>query len=271
MFILNLWPVRLAVALKTPGNIDSTTRVMFEKHLHHFITNVCEVYHLDTAAQLFNVLRLANAVLGGSCALYVFCLTPIWPQNLDFFLPRQGNLANALHDFLLVHGYCLLLNHLQNDTSLFSDIVDRCDTYIHPKTERIIRLVYANSPSPLGPLLDAHSTLVLNYISWNSAVCLYPITTLQRIGIRMQRHNIAIKAFEKYIHRGFIMRPQLHRLAPENLYDLSIVDGGAALILDFNGHSTQFEEVSWILPSNKAGQGSVIIVEDGISKLPYRT
>ncbi len=84
----------------------------------------------------------------------------------------------------------------------------------------------------------------------------------------MQRNDIALNAFEKYIHRGFIMRPQLHHLVPRNLYDFSIVDGGSALILDFNGHSTQFEEISRLLLSNKA-RGSVIIAEDGISKFPY--
>ncbi len=264
--IPNLCPVRLAAAQRMPENTDSTIRELFQKHLHYFLENVCKVYHLDTAAQLLNALRLANAVIGGSCALYVFCPTPIWPQNLDFFLPRQENLTNALHNFLLVHGYCLLLKIIQDETTPFSDIVDHCDTYIHSKTERIIRVVYANSASPLGPLLDAHSTLVMNYISWNSAVCIYPATTLQRIGIRLQRHNIAVKAFKKYVQRGFIMRPQLHRLVPESLYKLSVVDGGASLILGFNGHPTQFEEVSWILPSNKAGQGRVIIIEDGFGE-----
>ncbi len=81
----------------------------------------------------------------------------------------------------LAQVYCLEKKIRQNpsdvctphDTTSFSDIVDRCDTYIHSKTERIIRVVYANSASPLGPLLDAHSTLVLNYISWNS-VCKPP-------------------------------------------------------------------------------------------------
>lgn len=261
--ILNPWPVKLAEELQTLGNLVDSTCDMFRKNLWNFIANVCAVYHLDSAVQLFDTLRLANAVLGGSCALYVFCPTPIWPQNLDFFLPKQENFTNPLSDFLLVHGYCLLLHHLQSDSLPFSNIVDRCDIYIHSLTRRVIRLVYANSTSPLGPLLDAHSTLVLNYISCNSAVCLYPATTLKRIGIRMQRHSFAIKAFEKYIQRGFTLRPQLHNLVPANLYDLSTVENGSALILGLNGRSIQFEEVSWLLPSNEGGQGSVIINEDG--------
>lgn len=250
-----------------PNNSIVCTHAAFQKHFWHFMSNICAVYHLDTPFMLLKVLRLTNAVLGGSCALYVFCPTPIWPSNLDFYLPKQYQLTNALSTFLLAHGYCLLLQR-SDDDSPFSDIVDHCEIYIHQMTKRAIRLVYANChSSPLAPLLDAHSTLVLNYISWESAVCLYPTTTLKRIGIRMQHHIFARNAFENYMRRGFVLRPQFHHCIPGNLYDFSTLENRGALILSLHEDvsSPETSNISWILPSDLAAQreGCIILNEDG--------
>lgn len=186
--------------LSTVSFHESTvsTQTSFQRHFWAFMNAVCLTYHLDTATVLLDAIRAARAVLGGSCALYVFCPTSAWPENLDFFLPNQTGFANPLSDFLHLHGYCLLLQAPYVETAYYGDIVHHIELYAHQVSKRLIHLVYAEGPSPLGPLLDSHSTLIMNYISGNQAVCLYPATTLLKIGIRLQTHDGAMKVFAKY-------------------------------------------------------------------------
>lgn len=136
--------------------------------------------------------------------MYVFCPTSTLPENLDFFLPNQSKWTNPLSDFLHLHDYCLLLQTPSQESATYGNIIQRVERYFHRVSKGMVRLVYAKGCFPLGPLLDSQSTLLMHYISFDQAVCLYPLTTLMKIGVRLQSHDNAMKAFAKYrrIERG---------------------------------------------------------------------
>lgn len=117
---------------------------------------------------------------------------------------QEGCSSNPMPSLPNLHGYQYLKSLFYGDRFAGST------NHAFSCNESGIYDLYAEGPSPLGPLLDSHSTLIMNYISGDQAVCLYPVTTLLKIGIRLQTHDGAIKAFAKYRRRGFIVRPQLH-------------------------------------------------------------
>lgn len=261
------YSVYLLDMLKCPlvRETRDATSAIFDRHFRHYLSCLVANFQLGSPQQLLKVLNAVNGILGGSAALFLFCPTPCWPSNLDFYLPKRSDLSNELTDLFLLQGYCFFLQRSYHNLLSSTSIIHRVELYVHRDSKRVIRVIYANSTDPLSALLNSHSTLGLNYISGTNAVCLYPWTTLQRIGIRLQNLGVAAKLFEKYIERGFILRPQAHPLVSQDIHRIRSLEDNDVLLLALSPMSPQIDSiksVSWLLPSKKDGFRGCTLVSD---------
>ncbi|KAH6888901.1 hypothetical protein BKA70DRAFT_1235243 [Coprinopsis sp. MPI-PUGE-AT-0042] len=116
-------------------------------------------------------------------------------------------------------------------------------TLYHLDKETKINVIQSTCGSSAAPILEFHSTVVMNWIAWDGVVCLYPQLTLDKKGTDpiypvygTHAHGIiglgaivppyctpkAIKAMQKYVDRGFTIYDSCTELdfhTPQDCYE----------------------------------------------------
>lgn len=161
------------------------------------------------------LLQEHGAVLSGSVALKFFVMDEEWDiGDLDIYV---GDLE-----------FGRLRTRLVEDSS--TGFVETYDSEVAPwrkrydvkqlvrfstKSGRVVDLVRSSTPSPLTPLTDFWSTLVVNCISLDYVACFYPRYTMRREAV-LKPGALSysdLRAVSKYIDRGYDLNVSRHWVA----------------------------------------------------------
>lgn len=201
-------------------------------------------FHLEEEETL-ETMRDCKAIISGSAVLDVLEgseETTFTPSDLDIYVPM--NTYSILRDFVtIVAGYVPAHVH-QNvreiDPSelnygarsgtgerssrprsrrrLISQGIRHIRYFVNPRTRKMINIVITALGSPTSAVLMFHSTLVMNFITWNTVVSAYPAFTARRVGIistaRTRETTGTTNAIQKYEERGYDIKRTAADVAP---------------------------------------------------------
>ncbi|KAH9478029.1 hypothetical protein JR316_0010265 [Psilocybe cubensis] len=154
-------------------------------------------YNLGPVDNVLSLLRHSRGVVFGSMALGVIQDLLFEPHDLNLLVGRQGR--RSIERYIQNHGYRLV----QEQTGNMGSTVSCLTTYSHKVTHRQITLTVSRAHSTLAPLIQAPSTLQMNFVSWYGAVCLYPEQTLQNKGLVHFSENEDGLLLDRYEQRGY--------------------------------------------------------------------
>jgi hypothetical protein len=154
---------------------------------------------------LLDVMRQTDTIVSGSSIVWLLDGFPgSWsPGDLDVYCPPGE--GPKLIEFFQTQGYVTDPSHSPNDSSFFKNSKLSSATVMKDGNLKIDVLETA-TVSTLDSVLWYHSTVVMNYISWNEIAVLYPALTLQKLAIvqdaTTQRGDAWIA---KYEGRSYVM------------------------------------------------------------------
>ncbi|KAJ3544802.1 hypothetical protein NMY22_g2651 [Coprinellus aureogranulatus] len=138
-------------------------------------------------------MREQKAIASGSAVLKILNPNMGRAGDLDLYIPN-GTMG-AAHAFLTQHHYYL------------SKCIERVRYYTHTVTSALVNIIETSLPSAPTAVFMFHSTVVMNYLTWNTVVCAYPLMTFAGYSLlnssRFEEPGRVQRCIEKYQHRGY--------------------------------------------------------------------
>ncbi|KAI5982957.1 hypothetical protein EDD15DRAFT_2110694, partial [Pisolithus albus] len=161
-------------------HLAATSRRMSQLVRAYLKLRVCAVgeRYFSGGAVLFHMLHTCDAIISGSTALHILLPedgTPWIPRDLDLYVPEAT--SGRLLSQLALEGY----------TSA-GDVDLTMPGYPHGQASRqvvltkgakAIDIIVSSTCSAIGPILQFHSTAVMNFISADTIFSCYPSLTLR--------------------------------------------------------------------------------------------
>lgn len=130
------------------------------------------------------MMQSTGTILSGSAALEMALPGSAPPNDLDFYCPR-GQLTSVL-TFFVHHQEYVDVTEGTGECDPYGDLwvgikaVHRMQHTSHPS--RTINVIESTTPSPIVPVLFFHSTVVMNFVSSDGLMMLYPTLTSKKRG-----------------------------------------------------------------------------------------
>jgi len=216
---------------------------------HAALEVLCTLFGFGSPPVLLLVLKATNTILSGSAALLLVHPGLFDAKDLNFYTANEGD-NPTLRYFLESCGYEAVPAHADVVRTFYSDSVRSILAYrrVVGSVSTHVSVVFVYPPTPVAAVVEFHSTLVMNYLSWYGMVVLYPELTLFRQGVVIQGDSPSLRGcVAEYERRGFhFLTPMVPSLRGER----SLQDDGV-LILSFRGESEDVrslvEEFEWSL------------------------
>ncbi|CAA7270646.1 unnamed protein product [Cyclocybe aegerita] len=170
-----------------------------QQDLHITVEEITASYLLGPPNILLAVMGISHTIISGSYALLVFFHGTFIPQDLDIYVPVQW--MHILKAYIVERGWKENDDH--KDTAYDMASVLDILLFKHPQSNRTINIIISHTSSAIQPIVEFHSTLVMNYIASYGVVCLYPTLTLMGKGIIRVQTDKTRQGFDKYQQRGF--------------------------------------------------------------------
>ncbi|KAL1711989.1 hypothetical protein EV715DRAFT_297505 [Schizophyllum commune] len=165
------------------------------------------------------VMRRTGTIISGSVAVHYFARTPVGDSDLDLY--TEGRHARELFDF--IHGLGYVYKPRETQEKILDDALLRAvnqfavrdeviynqsailDAFSFIRGAAIIQVMVVFE-SAIDAVLDFHSTVVMNLITFRSAYSLFPCNTfIRRTGVRFI-NDVEDGPIEKYTRQGWRMR-----------------------------------------------------------------
>ncbi|KAI6033734.1 hypothetical protein BKA83DRAFT_37683, partial [Pisolithus microcarpus] len=128
------------------------------------------------------ILRTCDTVISGSTALHIMLpkhQTTWAPQDLDIYVPQAT--SQQLLRKVLFEGYMTM-----KDVDLSKKGYTYCKflcLFILTKGHHRIDVIISSMSAAISPILQFHSTTIMNFISVDTIFCCYPSLTLQHLSM----------------------------------------------------------------------------------------
>ncbi|KJA13033.1 hypothetical protein HYPSUDRAFT_209881 [Hypholoma sublateritium FD-334 SS-4] len=241
----------------------------FGLFLIDYLRNLGNYFALGKDDDLRNILKLSGALISGSCALLPLHPDLFTPNDIDFYVDNTAK-HFILRKFLAENRYALILEH----TSLMQpaypqQLVHHVKLHHNKEHNKVVQIICSKKNAAANAIIDFHSTVVMNFISADGLVSLYPNETLSGHGIRLQSTANAEMAFNKYTARGFVLHPQCNLERNDPIYNLTDLHDKSTLFLPFlHADRSTLQHMSWILPfrpvdTTQHGEPGLVVNESG--------
>ncbi|KAH6891828.1 hypothetical protein BKA70DRAFT_1440996 [Coprinopsis sp. MPI-PUGE-AT-0042] len=183
------------LGIKELKKIASVAPHLAHEELRLRVKALAKRAHLKISAVIV-MLRDTGSVISGSAALLVLVPCPFVNAGLDIFCSFDQH--RHVLDFLRHNGYgtprkgkiisMSCHNHLADDSDFHSSFVipSTIHTFYqvtHKDTGYIVSVVHSRSSCSIAPILGYHSTIMMNWISWDGVSCMYPALTIDYKGL----------------------------------------------------------------------------------------
>jgi hypothetical protein len=161
-------------------------------HFRHRFTRTLNVYFSRPKA-FRKLMRKLGAVISGSTALSIVLGSHWQDQDLDIYI-RKGS-ANPILRFLFGEGY--KVRRLWSPDSDYPNAIGsqyirriiKLTRRLQDGTQRNVDIVESSTDSAIQPITRFHSTAVMNYISADSIMVMYPKLTNLSISVEQDREG----------------------------------------------------------------------------------
>ncbi|KAG2022498.1 hypothetical protein CC2G_000240 [Coprinopsis cinerea AmutBmut pab1-1] len=175
------------------------------------IVELLKTYRLDPFETLVTLFE-ARSLISGSGALWVLKPDLFQPGDLDFYVPERGFPRLRL---LLIRsaGWRLLGDHELHIIGK-KPMPEYCELpfvsaiwfFYNNTAKKVINVIETVDPTPFPAILQFHSTVVMNVISYFGVVSLYQEPTTKRVGwvnFQGRPRPRDVEWMEKYKGRGY--------------------------------------------------------------------
>lgn len=150
------------------------------------------------------IMATCGAIISGSAALAVVDPGRFQPNDVDFYAPPTG--VSSLLIYLHQIGYVHQTSHMEEHENL--DHYDCLNKHrvlrlSHAQIQKSVNVIITGGAHPILTILQFHSTLVMNYISWYGIVSLFHPLTKQGLGVILKLGDNETVCFAKYEARGY--------------------------------------------------------------------
>ncbi|PVG03860.1 hypothetical protein CPB86DRAFT_308649 [Serendipita vermifera] len=160
--------------------------------------------YVSDPGKLRGLMRHLGGIISGSSVLWLIdSQSDSWePKDLDIYVPES--MAQTMIDFLLQEGYKLIpAPEGQPWGGRYIEPGHLASVSRLSKGNRKIGLMESLTKSSTRPIAVFHSTAVMNYITADSIVIMYPKLSFSRMMVRNHRGDHASKWERKYKERMF--------------------------------------------------------------------
>ncbi|PPR03252.1 hypothetical protein CVT26_008081 [Gymnopilus dilepis] len=177
--------------------LSETACKRFQQLLNMFQLGDAESFKLE--------MNVTNSIISGSAALFMFHPDAFTPNDIDIYVPQTG--ANEIQEALRQRGY----NEKEGEPTHF--IYGQETAIIASRLYKLgvtgtVNLIITHALNPVAAVVQFHSTIVMNIITADGLICLYPVLTLAGRGVITTRSKNTRRCFIKYILRGFSLQSQ---------------------------------------------------------------
>jgi hypothetical protein len=149
-----------------------------------------------------------GAVISGSLPLAALSPQRFDCNDIDFYVLPFG--FAAVLQFVERHGYLIVpYDHASQDYINKRLVVVRL---LHSVSGKSINIITGCEDHVVKIITRFHSTLVMNYVSWFGLVVLYPVWTLNKVGLVTTDTPSTRKCFAKYAERGYALSREVRLL-----------------------------------------------------------
>ncbi|KAI5982148.1 hypothetical protein EDD15DRAFT_2139648, partial [Pisolithus albus] len=155
------------------------------------------------------ILRACDTVVSGSTALHVMLPkdgTAWSPRDLDIYVPQAT--SQRLLRKVQSEGYAMVKDTDLNGEGYRNLKVSR--VYVLTKGQQHIDVVVSSTSAAISPILQFHSTAVMNFVSAETIFSCYPSLTLRHLSMMNPAYLYfgattagVLEAAVKYKSRGF--------------------------------------------------------------------
>ncbi|KAJ2916280.1 hypothetical protein MD484_g4134, partial [Candolleomyces efflorescens] len=208
---LQLYVMSVA-SLVSVVNIGYTSRYNFnvaQGFIKDKIYALLVAFSLPPAATLDTMKKL-KAVISGSLVLALIEPGLFTPGDIDIYIPFGNMIAfvqflDGLGGFKEVAKEDELPPYEPSGRRV--TCVHQTKYFQHQASGALVNLVETRTKTPTVAVFMFHSSIVMNYITWNTVVCAYPNLTCQHKALQNTDLDTptdrTVKCFLKYIRRGF--------------------------------------------------------------------
>jgi len=166
-------------------------------------------FHLGTLKTMQRALKESGAIISGSAALTIFQAGRFMPNDVDFYVLESGH--RRLSSYLRECGYNV--DEIYDMHYPFDRQMRTVEVLCREGSPSRLNVIVCEGPHLVSTISRFHSTLVMNYIASYGAVCLYPLWTMNNVGLVTRvdfsgRHpaSASVSAcIDKYRRRGFTL------------------------------------------------------------------
>ncbi|KAJ3510935.1 hypothetical protein NMY22_g15813 [Coprinellus aureogranulatus] len=226
------------VYLSIFGMTSTAVWALVKLHARKRVTECLESFDLPVG-RFLELMRRRKAIISGSAALRIVEPIDFKPGDLDVYVPRGD--FDAVDRFLTANtGYhAMSIGEREDDspdsahlssrlraysrgiaktgewfrllmafvhTQSFGGIV-KIQYYVNPVTGKTLNIMEAQLRTSTSAVFMFHSTFVMNFITWNTIVCPYPLMTAEHYGLlnscRLELSDVVVRCLDKYAGRGF--------------------------------------------------------------------
>ncbi|KAG8928859.1 hypothetical protein FRC02_006391 [Tulasnella sp. 418] len=243
------------------SQLSRSLRVQTRQYLNRKLVVLLKRYVTDVGA-FFQTMKKTGGIVSGSTALAFIDRGGWTSQDLDLYVP-QGLPRDEFLVHLAKEGYELeavvdvkpptdgewwKYDQLSESVTRITKL--RRKSREDPSIAKSIDLIEAKSQtSAILPILYFHATHVMNWISHDSIVLLYPTFTLKKVGV--EHHYWGQRNWrDKYIRRGFTLKDTTEQLKLKcgsacPLLHRSTDDAGTLTFALIDGPITTPEPIKW--------------------------
>jgi hypothetical protein len=195
-YVMSHLPLIDVVAL---GNTNRNLRAQVPSHLTRAFHALLQHYFPDHIA-FRQAMRDTGAVISGSSALAFIMRDDHWTaKDLDIYVPSGDAATRLFHHLESIQGFKHTVLRGGMPAKDYEKVGSGCIRRVHKFLKRqgadeagqdmtlTVDLIESDTNSSVKPLTSFHSTLVMNYLTADSVVVLYPSLTFSRVAFKQSR------------------------------------------------------------------------------------
>ncbi|KAJ3520266.1 hypothetical protein NMY22_g12831 [Coprinellus aureogranulatus] len=194
----------------------ATSRRNYRLIKDHIRLRVClRLEHYDLSPpDTLNAMQAHRIIMSGSNVLEIMSPGHFEPGDLDLYVPCGA--VEAAEAFILKNPMYRALGDViparspymgESDDGVTQTGIITVKYYAHELTGRLINIIETRLTSSPSAIFAFHSTVVMNFVTWNGLVSGYPLSTCKGFGFvnacRRKHPRKLETCLEKYMNRGY--------------------------------------------------------------------
>lgn len=168
---------------------------------------ILESFGFTSPRDVLAIMKSTKTYISGSVALLSLHPDTFAPNDIDFYVSSQG--GQQFVEYVISLGFYQMPF---TSSTYNTGCIDKSIRFQKPSiphtlsSPHTINIIFSRTSCALQPIMEFHSTLLMNFIAWYGVVSLYPELTMNKTGFANVIHFLTCLDFQKYRNRGFYIK-----------------------------------------------------------------